>query len=143
MFRGLAHVLLGGTVLLAGCVISPLEFACDTGRECTCGDGSDTDNDALIDCADTDCDNTTREWVEACGTGTASCISGVLQSCTSAPTSESGSACFDGQDNDCDGLIDCDDTDAADCLVADRQCACSDNANQPRFDLCNGGQFTP
>ncbi len=75
--------------------------------EATCGDGKDNDCDAKIDCADTDCAGMT------CGLNGRTC-SGTSCACSgnggaAQPAKET--SCGDGFDNDCDGLVDCADTD--------------------------------
>lgn len=82
----------------------------------TCTDGNDNDCDGAADCADTDC-----LLQPACcpggGGGNGVCDSPTENPCNCpfdcgfAPSSEI--ACTDGLDNDCDGAIDCGDTDCA------------------------------
>ena len=87
-----------------------------------CDDGLDNDCDGLVDCADPDCEGFVIEPTE-CGTGVCSstgeliCSGGEqVDTCEPGmPTEEPETTCDDGLDNDCDGLVDCDDPDC-DCV---------------------------
>jgi len=86
----------------------------------TCQDGVDNDCDSLIDCDDSDCSSDPA--CQVCGDGT--CGAGESCTCpadcgTPAAQEYQGATCDDGEDNDCDSLIDCDDSDC----VADPFCA--------------------
>jgi len=82
-------------------------------RECT--DGVDNDCNGFIDCEDFGCRN--------CGVSACVRDGGVLQRdggfCMCA-SERSATACADGNDNDCDGFVDCMDNDCA----ADMSCQC-------------------
>ena len=85
--------------------------------EVVCDDGLDDECDGLIDCADPDCQ------IDADGDGVNAAPCG--NDCADAdPCGTEGPAevCNDATDNDCDLMVDCDDTDcagdAACCLVA-------------------------
>ncbi len=71
--------------------------------EVTCGDGKDNDCDGKIDCADPDCATGV-----ACGSNGLKCAA---QACACSGNGGAAQAtetsCADGFDNDCDGLIDC------------------------------------
>jgi hypothetical protein len=70
-----------------------------------CSDGSDNDDDALVDCVDPDC------FGKACAQG-----------CTCTPDAGvSETSCLDGVDNDRDSLTDCFDPDCVDQLCTPPQ----------------------
>lgn len=77
-------------------------------QESLCGDNLDNDCDGLYDCLDPDCANL------ACSATGKNCPAspGACSVCTgNGGTPESSeSTCSDGKDNDCNGLIDCADT---------------------------------
>jgi hypothetical protein len=76
-----------------------------------CNNGIDDDGNGLIDCADTvacPAGTTCSAGGKTCGGGTCSVCSGKGGAPEVAETS-----CGDGFDNDCDGLIDCDDPDCS------------------------------
>ena len=81
--------------------------------ELSCFDGLDNDGDGLSDCADPDCDDATGSTCDTgepgvCAQGIETC-SGRKEVCEplSEGEEESGTIrCFDGLDNDCDGLTD-------------------------------------
>ena len=90
---------------------------CPTGNTETCGDGIDNNCDGLIDCADPQCQPHGSVAGAKCDTGQLG-VGGahVYGACTAAGTctcSGSGkeTSCGDGVDNNCNGLIDCDDPD--------------------------------
>jgi hypothetical protein len=84
-------------------------------KETTCGDRLDNDCDGLFDCDDPDCQPTTPGGVDgkACSSAAGrvgeKCDS--LGRCTCPGGQSSESTCDDHFDNDCDGLVDCADTD--------------------------------
>ncbi|MEK7415316.1 MAG: hypothetical protein AAB263_18575, partial [Planctomycetota bacterium] len=87
---------------LCDCISTP-------GPEASCGDGIDNDCDGKVDCKDTDCNSVGASCGPAgnsCSTtGGGTCVcsgnGGTVQSLETK--------CGDGQDNDCDGLTDCQD----------------------------------
>jgi hypothetical protein len=79
--------------------------------EYACGDGVDWDCDGLVDCQDEDCDG------QACGANGRICVENACI-CPGGVTNESladvgpdAYACGDGIDHDCDGFVDCADSD--------------------------------
>lgn len=73
--------------------------------EASCGDGFDNDCDGNVDCGDSQC-NGMRCTLVTGRPGT--CVSGT---CTCDGTEAREVSCGDGKDNDCDGTIDCEDSD--------------------------------
>jgi len=108
--------------------------------EGVCTDGLDLDCDGLTDCDDSDCsldaacaepfcgDNTCDAGEDVCGAG--SCEA----DCGAFPTTEQ--ACDDGQDDDCDGLTDCDDSDC-DLATACAAPVCNNNGTCEAGEDCN------
>ena len=82
----------------------------NSNRECT--DGVDNDCNGFIDCEDFGCRN--------CGVSACVRDGGVTQRdggfCMCA-TERNATACSDGNDNDCDGFVDCMDNDCVNCAV--------------------------
>lgn len=80
------------------------------GSETSCNDGVDNDCDGATDCDDSDClgDAACPSCGDgACDAGEDSC--NCASDCGVAPSTET--SCSDGSDNDCDGAIDCLDSD--------------------------------
>jgi hypothetical protein len=133
---------------LNGRVCTGLACVCGGGgmaeaSELTCNDARDNDCDGLTDCADSTCAGRT------CGANGRTCA-GTSCTCSgnggTAQTNES--TCDDGHDNDCDGLVDCADSQCAGltCGLNGRTCAgtsctCSGNggAAQVNESTCNDG----
>ncbi|MBK7858689.1 MAG: hypothetical protein IPJ65_08715 [Archangiaceae bacterium] len=73
-------------------------------KETSCNNGKDDDGDLLLDCADPDCVNQLCTpaplFFNCTASGQCKCNGG-------AQVSESGMLCRDGVDNDCDGVLDC------------------------------------
>jgi hypothetical protein len=112
--------------------------------EASCGDSIDNDCDRLVDCADVSCQSAT------CGAHGRSCSLGVC-ACSGNGALPEGveTTCYDGRDNDCDGLVDCQDPSCAtlSCGSNDRTCslgacACSGGggAAQAAESLCSDGR---
>jgi hypothetical protein len=82
--------------------------------ETTCDDGFDNDCDFLVDCEDPNC--ATR----GCGPGGATCSATVVGSCVCAggTTEQGATACADGVDNNCNGLVDCEEASCASVLCS-------------------------
>lgn len=78
-----------------------------------CADGVDDDGDGATDCADPDCERAFPACLGGycgdgvCGTGESWCV----QDCGGCLLAESAGICANGADDDCDGKIDCLDTD--------------------------------
>src|SRR6185295_2486784 len=101
---------------------------CVPGTE-SCTNGQDVDCDGLADCQDPDCDGF------ACAAGAMACVGGQCRCAdggTGAPTETS---CTNNADDDCDGLVDCQDPDCAGAscgngrTCAGGACACSSGAD--------------
>lgn len=75
--------------------------------ESSCTDGLDNDGDGLTDCADLD-DCTDGAFCRAAPT-TAVCGAGAC-TCNGVPAPLTEATCRDGLDNDCNGLVDCADS---------------------------------
>ncbi|RMG19718.1 MAG: hypothetical protein D6729_04585 [Deltaproteobacteria bacterium] len=73
--------------------------------EATCSDAVDNDCDGQIDCDDGDCDGL------ACSPFGAVCTAGTCQCPGTGVEGDTIDDCYDGTDNDCDGLTDGDDSD--------------------------------
>jgi hypothetical protein len=85
--------------------------------EVSCGDGHDNDCDGLADCQDADCADV------ACNPDGALC-DGTTRRCACGKSEPAGErTCDNGQDDDCDGVIDCADTDCQPIGAPGRQCA--------------------
>jgi len=92
-----------------------------------CALDGDEDGDALSDCDDPDCDGL------LCGLNSLTCIGGVC-SCPTGLTQEAD--CSDGIDDDCDGLVDCDDvSDCGNGVVCGAESVCNDNIDNDGDDL--------
>jgi hypothetical protein len=100
--------------------------------EASCGDGFDNDCDGIIDCQDADCADV------ACTAAGKTCDGAARLCRCDSPEAGAEASCDDGQDNDCDGKIDCADEDcAADTCAANgyacagSSCACTGNGGAP------------
>ncbi len=78
--------------------------------EASCSDGFDNDCDGTVDCADTNCANQACTLSLGGGLSTAGTCNATSKACTCTPVAETGALCGDGKDNDCDGFVDCADT---------------------------------
>ena len=97
--------------------------------ETSCIDGIDNDCDGLIDCKDSNCSTNTA--CNVCGNGICSSTESKCTcpaDCGSPALTET--SCIDGIDNDCDGLIDCKDSNCS----ANTACAVCGDA------VCSGGE---
>jgi hypothetical protein len=130
-------------------------------KETSCGDGLDNDCDGLIDCDDPDCQSKAGQPGQFCdaarpgmtcsnpaatgGTSTCSVCAPNRNFALAQPTE---TTCNDGIDNDCDGQIDCGDSDcvsrAAVCSANGErcttalQCRCPDTSGVET--ICDDGQ---
>jgi hypothetical protein len=121
--------------------------------ETTCDDGLDNDCDGLIDCADSDC------LTKTCAPFGKSCAAGGLCSCSGngGPVEVTEGAtvgadtCGDGKDNDCDGFVDCADSNCRPVTLGTAGKSCSNLVATPPtigkvcdFSgqcICPGGQI--
>ncbi|MDY0004374.1 MAG: hypothetical protein RBU30_23940 [Polyangia bacterium] len=72
--------------------------------ESSCGDNHDNDCDGQTDCADSDCNG------DPCGSNGMVCSSSTCQCSGNGGTPQATeTTCNDDNDNDCDGLTDCQD----------------------------------
>ncbi len=92
-----------------------------------CDNGVDDDGDALVDCADPDCDG------QRCGEAAAVCSAGAC----ACPGGAVEVTCQDRRDEDCDGATDCADADCS----ADPACEASETRCLDGFD--NDGDGYP
>jgi hypothetical protein len=113
----------------------------EQGTELTCDDGIDNDCDGLIDVDDSDCQSqmacSSYSDKGACNNDPNCEWSGSPKSgsCGNIPVSEpTVEVCNDGVDNDCDGLVDCSDTN--DCAT-DPACQVMDCSVYSTRNLCN------
>ena len=94
----------------------------------SCTDGLDNDCDGAVDCDDPDCDSDAACFVPGCGNGACEANENVCscpEDCGSAPPMEV--SCENGVDEDCDGAVDCADTDCASNAVCNVE-PCGDGA---------------
>ncbi len=102
--------------------------------ETTCTDGVDNDCDGLVDCADPNC-----AAGMACGANGLACNASSVCACSGngGTAQATESLCSDARDNDCDGLVDCADSNCA------TGAACGPNGLQCSASTCkcsgNGG----
>ncbi len=99
--------------------------------EASCGDTFDNDCSGFTDCADSNCAGS------SCGAGGKVCVAGACVCTVDGGAVEvAETTCGDGLDNDCDGLVDCDDSDCLgqQCLgtsgfscVSAGNCSCGTN----------------
>jgi len=109
--------------------------------ETVCFDGVDQDCDSRVDCADSDCQPLGNALGGVCDAKGMTCSVNLGSGSTCTVCSGNGgraevaeTSCGDGFDNDCDGIVDCQDPDCAGlacntagktCTVATRLCACN------------------
>lgn len=96
-----------------------------------CFDGQDNDCDGTTDCADGDCDAELRPCGTACGGGKEACLGGAMRPCDApVPARED---CENQVDDDCDGKVDCQDSECDGTSVA-CSTACGTGSR-----VCQGG----
>jgi hypothetical protein len=113
-------------------------------NESLCSDGIDNDCDGNVDCADATCPN------QACAPNGKTCQGGACSCSGNGGTAQAAETnCNDGKDNDCDGLIDCQETacNTMGCgtngkVCQGTTCGCSGNGGtaQAAETLCNDGK---
>jgi hypothetical protein len=127
----------GGTCVCSGNGGAPQPLG-----ESACNDGRDNDCDGLTDCADSQC------ATQTCGTGPGlKCQTDGGCGCSGngGTAQASETLCNDGKDNDCDGLIDCEDPTCASqvcgvgflCLANKCSCAPDGGAGGTTETSCN------
>ena len=82
------------------------------GQGKSCFDHQDNDGDGLVDCQDPDCRNgALNKYAKFCAGKGGSSKGGASKGGKGGTSHESGKQCFDGVDNDHDGVSDCQDPD--------------------------------
>jgi hypothetical protein len=121
--------------------------------ETICDDNADNDCDGLVDCAETYCRPVANDPGKFCDTTghTCSVPQNGVSTCTVCTVKLDGgipqgneTLCFDAQDNDCDGVADCQDSECAGrlCSAAGKVCAnltCSCPGSPPE-NICDDGK---
>jgi hypothetical protein len=137
-------------MLKRGLLVVGLVFcgACSSSQKETCNDGIDNDGNSWVDCQD-----------PSCGLGTACDLNGLTcaadQTCSvcsgvGGQPQAAETTCGDGIDNDCDALIDCDDSDCqpaaevagAICDELGHTCSAPNHTGQSTCGTATGGGTT-
>jgi hypothetical protein len=110
------------------CADSNCCVGCPLACELICNNGLDEDGNQLIDCADPKCGG------QSCGSNGRVCnATSCVCSGNGGVPQASETSCFDGVDNDCDGLVDC-----ADPGCQAQPCTCELNCKDGIDNDCNG-----
>ena len=135
-------------------LLSGVRGLCDAAKTCKCpgtventnalcSDGVDNDCDGRTDCNDPDCQSRSGQLGKVCDAQNHTCTapdSSGNATCTFCPGGQTAeSTCGDSQDNDCDGVIDCEDSDCASAVCGGNGRVCDGTA---KLCVCSGNGGT-